>query len=655
VKATGTPRRLVVTVSDVDEAQPALNERRKGPSAKAAYGEDGAPTKAAEGFARSCGVSVESLETESTDQGDYVFATRDEPGRSAAEVLPEAMAGLVEGLAFPKEMLWGDGKMRFVRPVRWIVALLGPDVVGFEVDGLRSDRTTHGHRFLAPGPFDVPDADGYAELIAGRGKVVLSRDVRASAIRDGLAAVAEERGWRAVLDDPPFSEVVNLVEAPHVLLGSFGEEYAKLPREVLTTAMESHQRYFPVEDSDGRLAPAFLVVHNGDPAASETIVRGHERVLQARLADAGFFFAEDRKRSLEDRLEDLDGLVFQEKLGTVHAKAHRLAGIAEGLAAMLDADADVSRDARRAALLAKTDLVTDMVVEFPTLQGVMGREYARLDGEGDEVAEAVFEHYLPRFTKDGLPAGLAGSIVSVADKMDTITGCFAVGLLPTGSEDPYALRRQGLGVVRIAAEKGLAFDLVEVAQRALGQYTEALPGLDESEVLGEVTEFLTDRVRSYLMSQGYAYDRVDAVLAGGARDVLAVSERAKAITEFMESPGADDLLTGFTRAANLAQPDLGPDADASLMGDAEKALLRAVETAEQQSGVALDAGDYPAALQTLAALRDPVDRFFLDVLVMDEDDKLRDNRLRLLNKLVAVFAPLGDFSKIVVAGSNEEQ
>lgn len=654
VWVSGTPRRLVLTVKDVADAQDALRERRRGPAVTAAFGEDGAPTRAAQGFAGSQGVEVDDLVVEEGEQGSYVYAVREEAGKTAEQVLPKALEQLVLGMLFGKAMRWGDGSLKFARPIRWLLALFGDEVLPVELDGVTSGRVTYGHRFLAPGPFEVSSAADYVAVVRERGLVTLDRDERAGFIREELGRVAVEKGWKAILDDPPFSEVVNLVEAPHVVLGHFGQEHAKLPREVLATAMESHQRYFPVEDGAGRLAPGFLVVHNGDPAASQTIVRGHERVIQARLADAEFFFAEDRKRALADRVDDLRRLVFQERLGTVYEKGQRVQGIVHFLAKALCGDDPVcAQAAERGALLAKTDLVTDMVVEFPTLQGVMGREYARLDGEPDAVADAIFEHYLPRFQGDALPVTPAGQLVSIADKIDTIVGCFSVGLIPSGSEDPYALRRQGLGIVRIAVERRLPLKLRELIEAATAHYGRILHNVDLDGVPSSVSDFMADRLRSYCLATGLRYDRVDAVLAGGLDDFLSAYERVKAITDFLATPGADDLMTGFTRAANLGQPDLGAAPDPSFMSPPEVALLEAVRAAHRDSQAALAAGDYPAALAALAELRAPVDQFFVDILVMDPDQRLRENRLRLLNRLVSVFTELADF-RVIVTGPADQ-
>jgi glycyl-tRNA synthetase beta chain len=651
VWASGTPRRLVLYVSDVADMQETASTRRRGPAAAAAFDAEGNPTKAAIGFAAGQGVTTDSLIVEEDGQSSYVWAVAEQPGREAAAVLPEALSALLAGLAFPKSMRWGMGSVRFVRPVRWIVALLGPDLLELELDGVSSGCVTSGHRFLAPNVIEIPEAAAYMRLLADTGQVMLDHDARADAIAGQCAAAAEAAGWRPVMDDPPLSEVVNLVEMPHTLLGRFKEEHVGLPREVLVTAMESHQRYFPVEDAAGTLAPGFLVVHNGEATAAETIVRGHERVLQARLSDAEFFFAEDTKRPLGDRVEDLKRLVYHERLGSVYEKARRVAGIADALAKALGAPTKLTQDVVRAAMLAKADLVTDMVIEFPKLQGVMGREYALRSGEAAEVADAISEHYLPKGPSDPLPQTEAGRILSVADKTDAVVSGFAAGFAPTGSEDPYALRRQGLGIVRIAVEERMPVGPRMLVDAALAQMTEGLAGLD-LEAAGKAAEdFLIDRFKSHMTAKSFRYDRIDAVVASGIDDLGKAHDRVIAITAFLDAPDADDLITGFTRARNLCAPELGADVNPSLMTPPELALLEAVETAKGASEAALAAGDYPSALEALAGLRAPVDQFFIDVLVMAPEEDLKKNRLRLLNRLVAVFEPIADFSRIVQDGT----
>lgn len=647
MRILGTPRRLVLYVREVAERQDALTERRRGPAAKAAFGEDGAPTRAAIGFGAASGVPVDSLTVGEDGQGEYVYAVIEHPGSPSAEVLPAALAQLVVGLSFAKPMRWGASALKFVRPIRWLVALFGDDVLPVELDGIEAGRVTFGHRFLGPGPFEVTSGRHYLEVVAAQGKVVLDQRDRAAVLREAVQSAAQARGWRAVMDDPPFSEVVNLVETPGVALGSFPESFAALPRPVLVTAMESHQRYFPVETADGAIAAGFVVVHNGDPDSADMIVRGHERVLAARLADAEFFFEEDRKATLSSRVDALKRLVFQERLGTVHEKVTRVQGIAHFLARAVGAGSEIRSSIERAALLSKADLVTSMVVEFPTLQGVMGREYALLDGEPEVVADAIFEHYLPRSASDELPASLVGQVVSMADKIDTIVGCFSLGLVPSGSEDPYGLRRQGLGIVRIAIEKRLKVSLAELLEAAISHYGTVLHNLDLDGVPACVADFMLERLKSYELSRGYRYDRIDAVIAGGVDDFVGAHDRVAAISDFLATPGAPDLMVGFTRAANLSQPDLGAATDPALMGPAELELLDAVQSTHQASQQALTDADYPAALSALAQLRGPIDHFFVDVLVMDPEEKVRANRLRLLNRLVSVFSEIADFKKIV--------
>ncbi len=646
VDAFGSPRRLVLRVTDLAEQQADRLERVKGPALSAAFDADGNPTKAALGFARSKGVDVATLERVEDDAGAYVYAVIDEPGRPAAEVLPGLLGGLVAGLDWPKSMRWGSGETRFTRPVRWMLALFGSEVVPVTFAGLTAGRVTFGHRFLAPGAIEVSSAATYDEA-AARGLVLYDHTRRATVIREGIdEAAAAHGGARAVVPEPVFAEVVNLVEHPTAAVGRFDEEFLAVPREVLTTAMQSHQRYFPLEGADGELLPAFVVVHNGDPAHTGGIVAGHERVIRARLADAAFFYGEDLARSLESYTSDLERIVFQEKLGTLGAKVERIEALAARLAAIADADPGTTAEAIRAAHLCKADLVTHVVIEFPSLQGVMGRYYALAAGESEAVADAIPAHYQPRFAGDALPEAGAGKLVSVADKLDTMCGIFAAGMAPTGSADPYALRRGALGILGIIVD-GLELTLTEAVAAALGGYADTLD-FDLDTTGGAVTAFIAGRFEGMLRDRGHAYDTVAAVLVVAADDPADALARCEALSAMRaESDVMENLSVAFTRAKNLAKPDLGVDADPDLMGAEEAALADALSAAEQAAALSFDVGDYPAVLGTLASLRAPIDAFFDGVLVMDPDEQLRDNRLRLLNRFVALFARYADFSRLV--------
>ncbi|MBE0477210.1 MAG: glycine--tRNA ligase subunit beta [Coriobacteriia bacterium] len=641
-----SPRRIALTVTELAERAEDVRSRVRGPAAKAAFDAHGRPTRAAEGFARSRGVDVASLVVESSDGGEYVFAVVEEAGRPAAELLPDLLARLAEDIDWPRSMRWGSGETRFSRPVRWLLALYGADVVPVRFAGLTAGRLTWGHRFLAAGPHEVASAEEYP-LALDRGLVVVDAESRARGIEAAMAAAAAAEGAEAVVPETTFAEVVNLVESPTVAVGRFDEEFLVVPREVLETAMESHQRYFPLQDGGGRLLNAFVVVHNGDPERTEGIVRGHERVIRARLADAAFFYTEDLKIPLADRLRRLEEIVFQERLGTMADKARRVERLAGALAEMLDATPEARAYAMRAGWLAKADLVSGVVVEFPSLQGVMGRYYALAAGEDQGVAEAILEHYRPRFAGDEPPASTPGKLVSMADKLDTLAGIFAIGLQPTGSADPYGLRRAAIGVLSILLATGARFSLARAVDEALGGYGETLAGVQVPSVREEVVAFVAARLEGMLRERGHAYDTVDAVLAVAGDDPADAEERAAALTSFRSGETAiEDLSVAYTRARNLSDPGLGVQADPQMMGAEELALFDALAAAEERATAAFAGRDYAGVLGVLAELRGPIDAFFDAVLVMDPDETLRVNRLRLLNRFVALFSRFADISKL---------
>lgn len=648
----GAPRRLVLRVTGLAEQQEDRTLRAKGPAVQAAFDADGNPTKAGEGFARGKGVTVADLVREADENGvEYVYAVIEQVGRSALDVLPGLLASLAEGLAWPKSQRWGSGSARFIRPVRSLLALFGDQIVPVEFAGLVADRYTQGHRFLAAERrIPVESASTY-DAAARAGMFVFDAEERARMIREGIAALEATHGVTAVVPEKTFAEVVNLVEWPTVAMGHFDQEFLEVPREVIETAMTKHQRYFPVQAADGRLSNGFIVVHNGDPARSDAIVAGHERVIRARLADATFFYREDLAESMEDWVARLDSITFQEKLGSSGDKVRRIEALTATLAEAQGADPAVTAEAARAAHLAKADLVSHAVVEFPVLQGVMGGYYALAAGENEQVARAIPEHYRPRFAGDELPSTLAGMFVSAADKLDTMVGIFSIGQAPTGSADPYALRRGAIGVLSMLLDGGLApGDLTEVIAAALAGYPDSVLAASREEIGTQVRAFLATRLAVMLKDRGLAYDTVDAVMALEtiSFDPADIAARGLAFQDARENDPAlfADLSSAFKRAKNLADFSLGTETDASLMGLEEATLADALSGAEQAVAVSLEAGDYPAVLGVLASLRGPIDAFFDSVLVMDKDDALRENRLRLLNRFVAVFERFADLSRI---------
>lgn len=645
IRTFGAPRRLVLLVSGLAEQQADLSLKVKGPAVQAAFDAEGNATKAAEGFARSRGLSVADLVRESTDSGEYVFAQVEEAGRPAYDVLPELLATLVGDIDWAKSMRWGSGTTRFIRPVRWLVALFGADVVPVSYAGVEAGRVSSGHRFLA-GPVELPDAEAYFDRVR-EARVVVDAEERAELIRNGLDSAAAALSARPVVPEKTFAEVVNLVEYPTVGVGKFDDAFLRVPREIVEEAMESHQRYFPLEDAEGNLLARFLVVHNGDPARTESIVAGHERVIRARLADASFFYTEDLSRPLESYVSDLDSIVFHEKLGSLGAKVGRIEALAEALARAVDAPADQAAYAARAAHLAKADLVTHAVIEFTSLQGVMGYRYAQAAGEAEDVAEAIVDHYRPKFAGDMLPRSLAGKLVSIADKLDTIVGIFAIGQGPTGSADPYALRRSAIGILTMIIDGGVRLQLDEAIAAALEGYEGVVSGLDPNEVGATVKAFFDGRLSVMLRDRGFAYDEVDAVMAVASADPADTVHRVRALAGFRQTEAGRDLSVAFKRVANLADPSAGTAPDHGMMGAEEAALADAVEIAHEQVGALMGVDhDYEGALASLAELRAPVDAFFENVLVMDPDEAVRRNRLALLNRLGGLFADFADFGKL---------
>jgi len=640
----GAPRRLVLVIRGLAERQNDLDTRAKGPAVCVAYDAAGKVTPAAIGFALGKNVPVNDLVRGKEAGGEYVYAILRAEGLPATEVLPALLARLAAGIDWPKSQRWGSGDTRFIRPVRWLLALYGAEVVPVSFAGLTAGRVTFGHRFLSPGGIEVPSVAEYFEALR-RGGVMVDEESRAQFIREGIDSVATEVDGSAVVPEKVFAEVVNLVETPTVAVGHFEAAFLRVPREVLETAMESHQRYFPVQDASGALTSAFILVHNGDPDRTEPIVRGHERVIRARLADAAFFYDEDLKVSMETWVERLGSAVFHEKLGSVADKVARVERLTVALAALHGAAPEEASRAARAAHLCKADLVSHVVVEFPSLQGVMGRYYALAGGEHEAVAQAIVEHYRPRFAGDALPTGVAGLLVSAADKLDTICGIFALGQAPTGSADPFALRRSAVGVLAMVLDGGLHLTLDEAIAAALDGYRDVVEFDLESTGVA-VKTYALGRLEIMLRDRGHAFDTVDAVLQVAADDPADAARRCDALTSARSTGPMADLTTAYARARNLGDASLGAAYDRAEMGEAETTLADAIERSESAVAKAVASSDWEGALARLADLRGPIDAFFTDVLVMDEDPSIRTNRLRLLNRFTALFAEVADFSRL---------
>ena len=646
IEIHSSPRRLIVMAYGVADATEALVEEYKGPAAKIAFDADGNPTKAAIGFARGKGLSPESLERREVNGTEYVFATKNIPATPVADLLPDVLAGFITAIKWPRSCRWAAYREYFVRPVRWIVAMLDDVVLPVSFAGAESSNFTMGHRVLAPGKHTVDTAANLLDVIRAA-YVIPTQAERERIIREGVAAIEAETGFTADLPAKTLLEVVNLSEYPQPLVSTFDEEFLQVPEEIIVDAMLMHQRYFPLYDAAGKLTNKFIIVSNGNPECAATIIDGNERVVRARLDDAKFFYEEDLKHPLESYIEKLDKVVFQESLGTVRQKAERLEKLACALSADAQLDAADAADAKRAARLCKADLVTNAVIEFTSVQGVMGSYYAAASGETPQVAQAIGQHYQPRFAGDALPDTTVGKLVALADKLDTICGLFAVGQGPTGSSDPFALRRSAIGIVNML-ETGLAISLAAAIDESLASFAAQGVAFDAAAVRAEVVDFFVTRTKVMLRDGGVNADTIDAVLAAGVEEPAVISQRAHALEDARANDAEtfDNLATAYARANNLRKPELGEGVDDALLTEPECALAGAVATAEQAVASALASDDFAAALSQLAALRAPIDGFFADVMVMDEDAALRDNRLRLLNRFVAVFANVADFGKM---------
>lgn len=642
VKIFSSPRRLIVIAEEIPEATEEKNEVFKGPSAKIAFDAEGNPTKAAQGFARGKGVDPSSLVVED----GYVYARTHTPSVNVASLLSSVLNKIIHGLSWPRSQRWGVQSEYFTRPIRWIVALFGNEVIDFTFAGLVAGRTTYGHRFLAPGPFEVADADSLVDVVRSA-SVIPSEAEREQVIREGVAKAEAETGFTAVLHPKTLVEVINLAEYPTVLVGTFDEEFLKVPEEIIVDAMLVHQRYFPLYDKDGKLTNRFIVVSNGDPACAETIVDGNERVVRARLYDAKFFYDEDLKQPLESYVDHLGEVVFQEKLGTMLDKTNRIQRLADHLAEDAGLAGQDLSDVERAARLCKADLVTSAVVEFTSVQGVMGSYYAAASGETAQVAQAIEQHYRPRFAGDEAPDTVVGKIVAIADKLDTVCGLFAVGQGPTGSSDPFALRRSAIGIVAMLSGKdAVEVSLVAAIDAALASYAQQGIEFDTDAVRRDVIEFFITRTKVMMRDAGNSIDTIDAVLSAGIQEPVELINRVSALEAARsEQPEVfEDLATAYARANNLCDSKLGTEVNEGLLSEVEQALVRAVGQAESNVASALENNNYAAALSELAALRKPIDLFFENTMVMDEDQALRENRLRLLNSFVAVFANVADFA-----------
>ncbi|MBQ9486420.1 MAG: glycine--tRNA ligase subunit beta, partial [Selenomonadaceae bacterium] len=641
VTTLGTPRRLALLIKNVADSQADVEEEKRGPSVKIAFDAEGKPSKAAIGFARGQKVNAEDLVT----RDGYVYAVIHQHGKPTAEILQTLLPKIICDLSFPNNMHWGNLDFKFIRPIRWIVALLGAEVIPFEVANVKSGNTSRGHRVLSNGEFKIDTADSYVDACE-KNFVIVDQNKRRDMITAQIENVAKERGGIAEITDDLLEEVLYLVEYPTALSGNFETKYLALPPEAVITPMRDHQRYFPVKDSEGKLMPIFITVRNGGKDYLDIVQHGNERVLKARLEDAQFFFNEDRRKTLEQHRDKLKTVVFQESLGSMYQKTERLIKLCEKISDMLGEkiSADDRKNTLRAAELSKADLVTGMVTEFTELQGVMGREYAKLDGENDEVATAIDEHYMPRFAGDAQPKTTAGKILSLADKIDNIVATFSRGLVPTGSQDPFALRRQALGIVNLLTEADWFISLSEIVEKAM-ELLKVTDAVGREKIQKDFAEFMKLRVKNYLDTT--RYDVVDAVI-GDVDDICAVTLKAAAVEQFLKVPDAVKNIQSFVRVANIARKTDSAKINTELMTlDAEQVLYRAYEAVKVGADELIAKKDFIGALDILKKLSAPIDGYFDSVMVMDENLDVRANRLALLKAVDDLLSKIADFKAIV--------
>ncbi len=642
VKRYCAPRRLALLIRDLPTQQPDRTQERRGPALAAAY-KEGQPTPALQGFARSCGVTVDELQVQETDKGSWLVHISRVPGANTAQLVPAILDAALAALPIPKRMRWGSSDAEFVRPVHWLVLLFGEQVIPAQVLGISSGRDTYGHRFHHPQALTINRPSDYANVLYTQGKVVADFEQRRATILAQTQAAAQQAGGRAVIQPALLDEVTALVEWPVALVGSFDTRFLAVPQEALISTMQDNQKYFPLVDADGRLLPRFIFIANLESRDPAQIIAGNERVIRPRFSDAEFFWQQDRKAALADKLDALKSVVFQQKLGSVHDKAERVATLARLIAQQCGGNPDW---AYRAGLLSKCDLLTNMVQEFPELQGIMGRYYASHDGEASEVASALEQQYWPRFAGDALPNNRTAQAVALADRLDSVLGIFAIGQIPSGTKDPFALRRAALGVLRICIETGLALDLHTLLEHAARHFP---PQVEATKAVPAVLEFVLERLRAYYAEQGMRPDELEAVLECRPTQPVDFDQRLRAVAQFRTLPESAALAAANKRIRNILKKQAEP------IGELQSALLQ--EPAEQQLAAALtalegevtalfDAGNYSAALQRLASLREVVDNFFEQVMVMAEDATIRANRLALLDRLAALFLRVADFSRL---------
>lgn len=645
LKVWGTPRRFALLVKDLDVLQEDISVEVKGPAEKSAYDAEGKPSKALEGFCKGQGVSLSDVFVKELNGVPYVYAMKHSAGKATAELLPPMLMDCVQKIYFPKPMRWADLDMRFARPIRWIVALWGSDILPIEIAGVKAGKYSRGHRFLSTDHVEITCPLKYQDVMR-ENFVIVDQEERKNMIWQQIQEVAKSCNGVVKEDEELLEEVTYLLEYPTALVGNFDESYLLLPPEVVITPMREHQRYFPVYGADGKLINKFITVRNGVAEHIETVAAGNEKVLRARLSDAEFFWQEDLEKSLDDNVEKLRNVVFHEKLGTIYQKMERTVEIAAYLGKELGLDAKELEKLQRAVFLLKADLVSNMVYEFPELQGIMGEYYGQKAGEDNEVSQAIREHYLPRFAGDALPESKIGMVAAIADKIDSIVGMFAIGLIPTGSQDPFALRRQATGISQIIIQKQLPVSIQGLAGVACDLFAGQLGiHVDREKVLSDIALFFEQRLENILADNGIAPDVIHSVTVNMPDDLYQAKLKADAIAAFKQTEQLAHLMGGFKRAANLvkASPVSQVEINVALLKDpAEKALYDAICKVENATAVCVEKRDYQGVLAQVASLAPAIDGFFEAVMVMVDDEAIRSNRLSMLAKIVALPAVVGN-------------
>ncbi|MEI6132867.1 MAG: glycine--tRNA ligase subunit beta [Bacillota bacterium] len=642
IKAFATPRRLAVLIENLSVAQPDKTVEKRGPAIQAAFGPDGAPSKAAASFAQSCGTTFEQLDRLKTDKGEWLAFTQVVKGQATENLIPDIIRQSITALPIAKRMRWGSFNTEFVRPVHWAVLLYGDQVIDTEILGLKTSNTTLGHRFHAPTKLVINKPEDYQDVLLTQGKVIVDIEQRKEIIKAAAQKAAAAVGGIAHIEEDLLEEIAALNEWPVPITGGFDPRYLELPAEVLITTMQTNQKYFPVKNAQGGLLAHFITFSNIESTRPESIQQGNERVVTPRLSDAEFFWNQDRKKTLAERVDSLSNIVFQEKLGTVAEKTHRVIQLSAFIAERLNANVEW---AKRAALLAKTDLMTEMVGEFGNLQGLMGRYYALAEGEAPEVAWALEEQYFPKQSGSETASSQIGQVLALAEKVDTLAGIFSAGLIPTGDKDPYALRRAALGILRTLIENNLTLDLVEAITFSLSLFTHPF---DKAATQSAVIEFIFDRLKGYCLDKGYSADEFDAVITVKPVDPLDFIQRLVAVKAFRQLPEAESLAAANKRIRNiLKKSDTQPaDKVGALIESTEIQLLEAANLSGEDIKPLLAQRDYQATLNRLAQLRGAVDAFFDNVMVMTDDLDLRAHRLALLNLLSEQFLTCADISKL---------